>query len=674
MHDVNLRMLGMVVLLFAIPTPSLGLGVRSAPTLLFETEGLADGVDSGDIFTTLGGTALFWLDELEDQGTPKDRFDDAVRIKLWRTDGTAPGTFPLLPPDKSFFGNHPPVQGLLYFLVCPAEAPIEIFTSSVYLCDAPFDLELWRTDGTREGTFQLTKDEGPKIYWSQLSSWWPLPERGLVFYLASTKAGDLELWRTDGSRGGTRRVRNFRDLRIDAGVGLVAFEDHVYFITKRLGDDSNWIVRSDGTAEGTDLFLAPLAGKVQVASFVPTAHELFFLAEPRKEEDFEPGEDYGRTTLWVLGEGGESFRRVGTLGPSNPRKTDLGIASAGATLFFTIYGSDREVWSTDGSSEPVKITERMPDYSEGGLVWTEPYGLSNGQVLIRAFDHEFGSEPWVSDGTVEGTRRMGDLCPGWCSSFPAGLGNFDGAYLLAADDGENGSELWRWMPSTEGVGAVELVADLCPGSCSSWPNIIARAGERLFLEASDEAGRRRLWTLHPYSGLQRLQEPPDRYIGGYEFIFNRRVSQAQVVGGRLVFWATGENGFPELWALEVPPDPPASPPGPPLTSEELPGFEVRARITSGSGAWTPGRAEPDCLPETLCVSGAVEGRSEVFVRVVGPKPNGKLWPTLVKFTTSTVEVWIKQISSGLTKYYRLEGAAPGSGDLPGLFDRDGFEP
>jgi hypothetical protein len=62
------------------------------------------------------------------------------------------------------------------------------------------------------------------------------------------------------------------------------------------------------------------------------------------------------------------------------------------------------------------------------------------------------------------------------------------------------------------------------------------------------------------------------------------------------------------------------------------------------------------------------------VRVVGPKPNGFLWPTLVKFTTSTVEVWIEQVSSGDVQYYRLPGATPGSSDLPGLFDRRGFRP
>ena len=119
---------------------------------------------------------------------------------------------------------------------------------------------------------------------------------------------------------------------------------------------------------------------------------------------------------------------------------------------------------------------------------------------------------------------------------------------------------------------------------------------------------------------------------------------------------------------------PPPPEGDWLTSDEVPGFRVKARITAAGGAEQPVRAEAACIPETLCISGALPGRSEVFVRVVGPKPNGKLWPTLVRFSTSTIEVWIEQLSSGEIQYYRLEGASPGSSDLSGLFDRDGFDP
>jgi hypothetical protein len=127
-------------------------------------------------------------------------------------------------------------------------------------------------------------------------------------------------------------------------------------------------------------------------------------------------------------------------------------------------------------------------------------------------------------------------------------------------------------------------------------------------------------------------------------------------------------------AVVHPPGLEPAPQGPPIESPEFPGFVFNVRIGGDEPAPRVGTEEPDCLPETVCVSGALPGRTEVLMRIVGPKPNGFLWPTLVRFTTSQVEVWIRQLSTGETRYYRLDGSTPGSEDLDGLFDREGFPP
>ena len=85
-------------------------------------------------------------------------------------------------------------------------------------------------------------------------------------------------------------------------------------------------------------------------------------------------------------------------------------------------------------------------------------------------------------------------------------------------------------------------------------------------------------------------------------------------------------------------------------------------------------ATASCVPKTVCVSGSIPGRSGIFLRIVGPKPNGYLWPTLVRFSTSTIEVWLEQTPTGVIRYCRLEGGTPGNDDLTGFFDRNGFEP
>jgi hypothetical protein len=110
-----------------------------------------------------------------------------------------------------------------------------------------------------------------------------------------------------------------------------------------------------------------------------------------------------------------------------------------------------------------------------------------------------------------------------------------------------------------------------------------------------------------------------------------------------------------------------------ISTSAIPNFRFRVRIFNSTTP-TPGTLESDCIPQTLCASGAVAGRSEVFVRVVGPRPNGFLWPTLVRFTPSRVEVDVQQISTGITKTYVLPAVPDTSDELNGLQDRTGFRP
>jgi hypothetical protein len=144
-------------------------------------------------------------------------------------------------------------------------------------------------------------------------------------------------------------------------------------------------------------------------------------------------------------------------------------------------------------------------------------------------------------------------------------------------------------------------------------------------------------------------------------------------GGLWRFQATSvETKATGLYTISLECSIPAQPSSPYLTTDQIPGYRFKVRITGNSTVI--GAREIHCIPETLCVSGAVPGRTEVFLRVVAPRPNGYEWPTLVKFTTSQVEVWVQQIKTGIVRYYLLPGAGPSSSDLPGLFDRFGFRP
>jgi hypothetical protein len=190
------------------------------------------------------------------------------------------------------------------------------------------------------------------------------------------------------------------------------------------------------------------------------------------------------------------------------------------------------------------------------------------------------------------------------------------------------------------------------------------------------------WTFDPATGFRVEAEAVSGGCGTFPpFPFSLPVEVGMLAAGDYpvaidVALPGGGTCGREFGFTVAPGDPTGSPPPPdvpPLTSDALPGFDVWVMISAG-GVPVVGSKEPACIPETLCVSGRLPGRSEVFVRVIGPRPNGRLWPTLVKFTTSQVEVWIEQVATGEVEYYVLEEARPGFDELPGLFDREGFEP
>lgn len=108
-------------------------------------------------------------------------------------------------------------------------------------------------------------------------------------------------------------------------------------------------------------------------------------------------------------------------------------------------------------------------------------------------------------------------------------------------------------------------------------------------------------------------------------------------------------------------------------SSEYPDFCFGVRIGE-SGASIPGTHMESCVDDTVCVSGALPGRAELFLRILGPRPNGFLWPTITRFTPSRVEVDFHQKSTGQTQRYVLPAVPPGTDDLPGLQDRTGFQP
>jgi len=346
---------------------------------------------------------------------------------------------------------------------------------------------------------------------------------------------------------------------------------------------------------------------------------------------------------------------------SNPVRHDLVLweEGVGERVVVSTEGSRLDALSISGDGRRVAFLETPSDITDPPTrlrLWSEATGevetlleagglffvdLSDpaidgdgdriafsGQVDPLGTNPDRGSEVFLWD-EADGLRQLTDSASG--GSFRPSISD-DGRAIAFTATTEHGTpndpvqQAFLWREGADGSSTVTQVTAWPPGPNPAFPGAGAVA-----VAISGDGRRIAHSRLHPGFG----DEVP---------------------------------GIEEVWISDC------GAPAPPfdewLRSPEVPGFEVQVRI----GGEREGAPEPLCIPETLCVSGALPGRSEVFVRIVGPKPNGRLWPTLVKFTTSEVEVWIRQLATGEVEHYSLRGASPGFDELPGLFDREGFPP
>jgi ELWxxDGT repeat protein len=192
---------------------------------------------------------------------------DETGQELWRTDGTAAGTYIVKDIRPGSTGSG--VAGLtlwkdhLYF--------------TAYDGNQSHGYELWQSDGTENGTFIL-KDIYPGDQWTD--SGWPrffTAFNDKLYFQATDEEHGTELWTTDGTENGTTLVVDIRPGTMGNGKGypsnpgyITVFNDYMYFsasndtVVKAL-----W--KSDGTANGTSLVkdIYP-GGNSDVRAIVPS--------------------------------------------------------------------------------------------------------------------------------------------------------------------------------------------------------------------------------------------------------------------------------------------------------------------------------------------------------------------------------------------------------------------
>lgn len=366
--------------------------------------------------------------------------------------------------------------------------------------------ELYMTDGTTAGARMGSQGPvGPPV------------EMGGALYYASPSSPlysttDIELWKSNGTVGGTARVKDISSTNYSSSPGdLVSMNGRIYFFATSGGARTLW--RSDGT----------LAGTVQVHT-------------------------------------------VQRGGPA----TSMAMVVSGSTLYFA--GADveagAELWKSDGTTAGTMHVKDIRQGSSSSLKDNAPaFAVLSGKVYFCADDGIHGPELWVSDGTADGTKMVRDIGPGPYGSIPSEITAVGNAIWFAADDGEHGRELWStYGYASDPTPYAALFADIQPGAGSSSPSSLATQGDLLFFIAEEPAQGRSFWVA---SGANRtafpLSLPPEAGSGWL-------AQRVQSMGNLMYMVANSGQFGSEPYVYELPTLALASPMNITRTSAGLNGF------------------------------------------------------------------------------------------------------
>lgn len=378
--------------------------------------------------------------------------------------------------------------------------------------------ELWVTDGTGGGTVKLR--DRVRNYSLPNDSLMAAVD-GIVYFVAGGILGD-ELWRTDGTLGGTRQVADIRPGSMGSDPGYLTNVDGTLFFVATGADGTR--LRKLDENETPVALTAPL--NFFFAEMVEAGGSLYLLA------------DGG---VWVSNGTPEGTAQLVDFGGVND--TPRGLTELNGKVYFAA-GPTRwqtELWTSDGSvAGTVMLKEIDP-----GLYGSIPHSLTNvgGTLFFGADDGVHGVELWKSNGTAEGTVMVRDSIPGSSGlSFIETLINVDGTAFYYANNGIRG--MWYSDGTESGTGPL---ASLLPAGARTRSQSFVKIGDKYYFEANDGIHGEEVWstdlTLAGTALVADLTNDSGGSLPDNFFVLNNK----------LIVTATSLEWGRELWVATLPP-------------------------------------------------------------------------------------------------------------------------